>query len=284
LHKKGVALSQVDPLNPDTLHQSGALKATHHWLHKHIGQVKCLTELTGGLFMIHAGLKLDHASNNRNVYKVAAGALITTAWASTFLLEKPRGHKILDGSRNVIDGKEPPPETLKDNITGNPRAWIAMPMAMSNNVLNLIGANKERVDGLNAIKRAHGNAAELKYAQAKQHDYLWNVLTASSFLVAHSLFGLSGSKRPKETDDDRSIMNDLVLLSANVLVKQPEEVREQAISEAAAYVSGLAHVSLTQPQVEAALREKMTALSQKNSWAAKIERRDTAASEQAVQI
>ena len=44
------------------------------------------------------------------------------------------------------------------------------------------------------------------------------------------LFGLSGGKkRPKDTEDDKSVMRDVVLLSANVLAKLPEEVRKANI-------------------------------------------------------
>ena len=50
LNRKGVVIPEGNALNPDTLHQSGAFKAVHNWLHSHVIQVKCLSEIAGGLF------------------------------------------------------------------------------------------------------------------------------------------------------------------------------------------------------------------------------------------
>ena len=273
LHQKGIEIPQGDALNPDTLHQSGVMKGIDRWLHRHIAHVKCLTELTGGLFMIHSGMKRDKITGNMNRFKVAAGSLIAVAWASTFLLEKPRGEHIFkDKEDHDHDG-------VWDKMKNNPRALIAAPLAMSNNVFNLLGANNERKEGLAAIAAAEesvklSNSAaareKLQYAQAKQHDYLWNILTASSFLVAHSLFGMSGSKGPSSSDDDARAMNDMVLLSANLLAQQPEKVRDTAIAETASFVSGLAHIKHSPEEVEKAIRDKVNALSQ-STWASRIQ-------------
>lgn len=265
LHQKGIKLPQENDLNPDTLHQSGAMKVTDRWLRKHITRIKCLTELAGGLFMIHSGRK----PTDYNRDKVTAGSLITIAWAATFLLEKPRGHKIFDGN-----GKD---NSLIDKMTDNPRAWIAAPLAMGNNVFNLIGANKKRkeyhqgfIDAQNRfnLNPNANNHKELVRTTIKQHDYIWNVITACSFLVAHTLFGISGAKRPRETEDDKAVMNDLVLLSANVLAKQPGQVSNAAIDETAEYVSKLAHVTMTKEQVAEAIRGKVAALAQ-STWVAR---------------
>ncbi len=278
LHQKGIEVPRADTLNPDTLYQSGVMKAANRWLSKHIGQVKCLTEFVGGLFTIHAGRKIDQETKKRNHYKVAAGALITTGWASTFLLEKPRGENILGG--NIINGQEPPPQTFWEKVKSNPRGWIAAPAAVGNNLFNLVGAAQERERGLYAIETLKGklarhdipaNRKELAFAQRKQKDYYGNVVSACSFLVANALFGLSGTgNRPKETDDDKKVMHEMVLMSANVLAQQPEKIREASLSEAADYVSRLSHVDSSREEIELALREKVTALSHSN-WASRVQ-------------
>ena len=182
----------------------------------------------------------------------------------------------MDGNGQDGDAHTP---GLIEKIKDNPRAWVAAPLAMGNNLFNLMGANKERRDGLTSIAAAEGavrlsatteSREHLKFAQAKQHDYLWNVLTACSFLVAHSLFGLSGMKRPQATEDDNMITNDLVLLSANVLANQPDNVRETSIEETADYVSKLAHVGLNQNQVADAIRDKIHSLNH-STWAARTQ-------------
>jgi hypothetical protein len=207
--------------------------------------------------------------------KILAGILIASGWLPTLLLEKPRGHHILKG------GSDDP--NIWESAKANPRGWIARPLAMSNNVANLWGAlntrDGERVrfkqDVLTAQENlarenTHDNQLELQRAKAKQHDYGWNVLTACSFLIAHVLFGISGSKRPKETDDDKAMLNDLVLLSANVLAKQPEQVRQTAIDQTANYVAGLAHITLGKTEIAGMITGKINALSH-CSWAKRLE-------------
>jgi len=294
LHQKGIEIPQGDALNPDTLHQSGAVKATDRWLRKHIGQVKCLTETAAGLFTIHSAMK-PHEFGKINRSKLGGGFLITAAWLATFLLDKPRGNQIFNGNHKDSS-------TLIGNAAENPRGWIASPGAMFNNGLTLWGAlnpkNGERTrfrDRATKAEQALSDAriemdasnqvnlpwvhkdtvkdAEKNFRRAKagQIDYIYNVFSACSFLIANMLFGLSGSKkRPHETDDDRTMMNDLVLLSANVLAKQPQQVRETSIGEMAEYVSKLAHVKMTKDQVAKAIHDKVDNLAH-STWASRVQ-------------
>src|SRR5690606_7972306 len=71
LSQKGVEIPSGTALNPDSLHQSGALHNINGWLDKNIVNVKCLSELTGGLLMIHSGSKQIEGKSNRG--KKAAG-------------------------------------------------------------------------------------------------------------------------------------------------------------------------------------------------------------------
>lgn len=260
LHHKGITLPQGNELNPDTLHQSGAVKVADRWLRKHIIQVKCMSEFLGGLFTIHSALK----PNNRNNGKLVAGILITIGWLATFVFEKPRGEQIFDGDTEK--------QGFIENVKHNPRGWIARPFAMGNNVFNLWGSLNP-IDG--ERKKYHDHITNAKtpemraWATRKQHDYGWNVVSACSFLVAHVLFGLSGSKRPKETEDDKAVMQDLVLLSANVLARQPKQIQDAAVAETAEYVSRLAHVTLSKEQLATAISDKIASLSQ-SSWVTRV--------------
>ena len=281
LRQKGIEVPSVDTLNPDMLHQTGAVKATDRWLRKNIVHIKCAAEVIGGLFTIHSALKPDA----RNDGKLAAGFLITTGWLSTFLLERPRGSEVFKDTNSTImpDSIE---KMVPDAILENPRGWVARPAAMSNNVANLWGAYNwtqknpgERTKALKDVATAEKNLREhhsadhlkaLSLAKNKQHDYMWNVTAACAFLVGNALFGLSGSKhRPNETEDDKRIMNDLVLLSANTLAQMPKQTRDTAIHETADYVSKLNHVTLNKEQLAAAIHEKVDALS-KSHWAARV--------------
>ncbi len=242
LQKKNIVIPNGDALTPESLYKSGAIEEIHNWLHKNIGRIKCLTEFSGGLLTMYTASKPD----NKNQYRFAAGLMLATGWAITFLLDKPRGAEIFNKS---------PPATLIGKITNNPRAWIARPLALANNAVNIWGA----------FNPVDGERKRTLHTKGK-NDYLLNVGAQSSFLVAHTLFGMSGSKRPAETEDDKRMTADLVLLAANLLAKQPEPIRTAAIKEAAQYVATqLAHVTLNEEKVEKAIIEKVIELNQ-SSW------------------
>ena len=67
------------------------------------------------------------------------------------------------------------------------------------------------------------------------------------------------------------MMNDMVLLSANVLAKQPEAVRDVAIGEAAAFVAGLPHVPLSREQAAEAIRQKVDSLTHSH-WVDRVQK------------
>ncbi len=272
LEKKGIELPEADALTPETLYETGIAKATNGWMRRHIIHIKCLSEFAGGLFTIHSATK----PGNRNNGKLAAGMLISSGWLATFLLDDPPGHSIFDGSK-------PKPSNIAEIMMDNPRKCIAQPLAMGNNLANLWGSlnpvtgerarfRREIIDAQKQVQTSNTPEAHahLAYTINKQHDYAWNVLSAGSFLIAHSLFGLSGSKRPEETKADKQIMDDLVLLSANMLAQQQPEVREVAIQQTAAYVSELSHVTMSEEQLAGAIRHKIESIN-KSTWATRVQ-------------
>lgn len=264
LREKGIAIPEGAALDPDSLHQSGAMQEINNWMRRHIIHIKSLTEISGGLHYIHSGTK----AGNFNREKVIAGALLSTGWLATFLLDKSHKPPVLDN--DASDG-------VIGKMRANPRGWIARPLAMGNNIFTLWGTSKERTkfrqeaEAAKAAFAEHAtekNEAELARHIAKQHDYVANVFTASSFLVAHSLFGMSGSKRPQETRDDKEVMADLVLLSANMLAQQPEAVRKRAVDETAEYIAKMPHMAQGQEQIAAAINAKIDGLA-KSGWVAR---------------
>ncbi|MDX2074551.1 MAG: hypothetical protein SFX19_09360 [Alphaproteobacteria bacterium] len=267
LKEKGIEVPKGDALTPDSLYKSGAMQETYAWVQKNIVQIKCATESVAGLFTIHSSLK----KGERNNFKLAGGIAITAGWFASFLTEKPTGHKILDGDE--------PPASLQEKISRNPRGWLARPAAMANNIGTILGAYKERgrynndfLSAQSAVSKSASaaNLEALAFAQNKRHDYAWNVISSCSFLIANSLFGLSGSKRPTETDDDKTVMEDMVLLSANLLAGQPKEVRDLAVSEASDVVSRLSHVSLNSNELEKMIHDKIDSLNRSN-WVARTQ-------------
>lgn len=261
LHRKGIQAPQGDDLNPDTLHQSGFFKAADRWLRKHIIRVKCLTEFIGGLLTIHAGLRRDADGSLTNSGKLAAGLLLSTGWASTFMLERPRGYDIFDEDTQADD-------TVVGAIKRNPRGTLAQTTGIANNLFNLGGSlnwmqnpkyRGEAARFRDDIRKA-ANPTELAYAMNRRFDFIPNVITACCFIIGHTLFGLSGAKRPNPTEDDNAMLKDLELLSANMLLKQPAAIREATIAETSEYISKLRHVRTSKEDIAAAIQEKMVSL------------------------
>jgi hypothetical protein len=225
--------------------------------------------------MIHAGLKKD-AMGQYNNGKLAAGFLITAGWLSTFVLDKPRGE-------HVLDPEKPANQTIAQKMADDPRGLVARPMAIGNNLANLWGSlnpkDGERKRFQDEVKNAKSaldlndtpeNRTQLAYTENKKNDFIWNVISSCAFLIGHLLFGLSGSKRPADTEDDKSMMKDLILLSANVLAKQPEQLRKAAVSETAEYYSKLETVKLTKQEVEVAIENKISELTH-SKWANRVQ-------------
>lgn len=271
LQNKGIKIPQGAALNPDTLHQSGAVREVNNWIRHHIIHIKSLTEMGGGLYTIHSGSKPDEYGRV-NKDKIKAGYLITAGWLATLLLDKSHRPPLLEGDKDSSD------KGIIDKVADNPRGWVARPLAMANNIYNLRGALHPKLGERHraklyaattaykhSVNPTPANKKEMERAYAKMGDYKWNVISACSFLVAHTLFGMSGSKRPEETKDDKEVMQDLVLVSANMLAGQPEHIRKSAVGETAEYISKQPHVALSKEQVEEAINEKINTLT-KSGW------------------
>lgn len=274
LKQQGVQLTEQAPP------RRGFLATAHSWMHRNIIPMKCLTEIVGGLFTIHAALKpqFNHTTQKMetNPYKVAAGVLLATGWATTLVLNKPRGHGILDDDKH-------PPTTLKEKILDNPRGWVTRPLSMANNISNLYGSlnpkNGERIRMRNDVEKTRQTMVDAPspentklHTKAKDRagDYVWNVVSAVSFLIAHMLFGLSGSKKQKDPVQDMRMTQDLVLLSANQLALQPEHMQGNAIRESANYIAKLSRVSMDRGTLEKNIHEKVQSI-RGSAWAARAQ-------------
>lgn len=245
LASKGIDIPTKDTVSPDTLYQSGILRETHNWLHKNVLSVKCLAETAGGLFMAGSAMK----SGNRNNRKLAAGLLISTGWFGSLMLEKPRGHKIFE-----VDTDKP--LSAIEKAKHNPRAWLASPASIANNFLNISGSLQEK--------------QRFKDHPTKKNDYVYNLFSACAFLVANSMFAISGKRRPAETEEDKQIGKDLILIAANTLASQPN-LSKDAIDETAEYVSTrFAHIKMNKEEATNTIMAKVAELN-RNTWVSRTQ-------------
>ncbi len=233
---------------PDAIHKAGVFQGAHEFLQHNVTSIKCLSETAGGLFMIKAALKKD----NFNAGKMAAGLMLTTGWLSTFMLDKP--HAPPYAFKEPVDaGTRNTGAKLTEWFKENPRGRIASPLSMGNNISNIIGSWSEskryKADVVNAQKlAAHGGAeavSELARHTAKQNDYRYNVLTACSFMVANSLFGMSGTKHSDENvADTKTFTHDVLAVASNMLCGVDPKARKAAVEGAAEYITSIQDVTL----------------------------------------
>lgn len=86
---------------------------------------------------------------------------------------------------------------------------------------------------------------DLAHHQIKQHDYRWNVMSACSFMVAHSLFGMSGNKRSDDhVADTKTFTHDVLAVASNMLCSVSPEMRKSAVEGAADYITSIKDVTL----------------------------------------
>ncbi|MBI1275087.1 hypothetical protein GC177_03860 [bacterium] len=240
--------------NAENIHKSGALPAVYDFIKNNIVSIKCITEGTAGLFMINAATK----KGNLNKGKLAAGLLVSTGWFSTLLM-------------NHL----PPPDaasSLPDKIRDNPKGWIARPAAIGNNISNFIGAVNERKRFMGEVHAAEaalqtataeeaGTATEkLRIARLKQHDYIWNMVSACSFLMANYLFGISsGGNKPATSAEEQAIASEVVNISAKTLASIPAEMRDAAVNQAAIYTAKQSHVGESRERIAEMIQEQIRA-------------------------
>jgi hypothetical protein len=263
LKKQGIEIPRGAGMTPETVQKSGFFEGVHHFLQENITVIKCMAETVGGSFMIKAGLK----RGEENYSKVAAGMLLATGWLSTGLLSRT------DKLPFEFKDKTPPEGRTVGGaayhwLEENPRGRIAGPLSMGNNILNLVGSYFSARDNYAQLGTARANLADtltnhgeashaytsalgdLKYQEGKKHDYLWNVLSSCSFLIANSLFGLSGAKKDAAIDTgSEAVQQELLNVSANVLSNIPEKARNYAVMETAAYVSRIKGIALTPKEI-----------------------------------
>jgi len=253
----------IPAATPDSVHKSGFFASVNDFLSYHITSIKCLSETVGGGFMIKAALKKD----NFNAGKLTAGLLVSTGWLATFMLDKPHApgfeFKPKDDPVNMNTSQK-----IWHWLNENPRGRIGTPFGMLNNLSNLAGSYSERKRFNQEVFVAHNALAgksgaameaaqsELNYATRKQHDWGWNVLTASAFLVGHSLFGLSGDKESVHAaTDNHEFRQDILAVAANVLANVPDKARAHVVDETATYVTSIKGVTQNHAEVVQAIND-----------------------------
>jgi hypothetical protein len=143
LDAQGIEIPHEDALTMEHLaRKEGPLSRIVEFLHEYPIEINNSVEALGGVSLMHAGYKqcIGWKEENRNYYKMAAGAAVVTGMGSSVLLkEKKPGENAEAGGRGARDDRNIFRRTL-DWFTEKPLR-LAGWLPFLNNVFTLIGAN-----------------------------------------------------------------------------------------------------------------------------------------------
>lgn len=120
------------------------------------------------------------------------------------------------------------------------------------NGLSTIGAFEER----NKLKKGLPGGTP---------HYKWDLAAISTMVLANSLFSIS-KKTGKSSKEDDALIQDVYGLAAQVLSRQPEQLREAALQETAEFLGHRPEIREDKAQILERLRHEMETVAQKNPW------------------
>lgn len=224
----GTALSYEAAARPD-----GMLERTYDFLHENINSIKILAEVVGGGFCLKGGLE------QKNNHKIASGVVIMTGWAASLLIHE---HKRDPEQWKQADGLE----KAKLYVQEKP--------------LRLAGWA-----GLihNAIYTA-GAFAERKKTLGVSDYYKWDMAGVATMLVANSLYSICSKSTGGNIRAD-ALVNDVYGIAAQIVNRQPDNVRDDAINNVVDYLGQRPEIKDTKAEIRARLTEEIEMQSQ-NPW------------------
>ena len=256
LKKQGVVLPTAADATPESIHKSGFFPAAAEFLKKNSVSVLALDKAAASGFVAYSATK----KTNFNPAKLAGGIIYAGAWLATFALDKPDAPPYQFKSKD--DGT---PQSTSKKLwkwaSDDPRGHITAPIGIATQSLKLYGCWDE---GMKAIRNAkNALPADKAFAEARQYDFLWNVVGYGAFIMGNYLFGLSGKKQPSlQKEDPDHFEQEILTAAANILSSVPEKARKLAIEAAAEYVTSIKGIHHSQSEVEQIIANQITHLQQ----------------------
>ncbi len=237
LEEKGIAIPEGAAITAETMAAKGGfLETVYDYMHEHINGFKILAEIAGGVYYFRAGL------NQHNPRKQAAAAVIVAGWTAALLIKE----------------KKPDKEKLQ-NAGSLEKAWayiqekplrLAGWAGLTHNALSTWGAFEERRD-------------QLAQPNGTRH-YQWDMAGIAAMLLGNSLYSIS-NKVTGGSIETGALVEDVYGLAAQVLNRQPPELRQKAIEATADFLGERTELKDSRSQIIEHLRKEMEALSH-NPW------------------
>lgn len=198
------------------------------YMHRYANQIKCSMEVVAAGFTIRAGIE----------QKSAPKKYVPLIWGSGFLASLLIPERKIDQEKYAQAG-------------GLERAWMAIqsnPLSIggflgySNNVASYMSAARESKQWKDGGKKG-------------TPFHRWDIAIPSVMLGANGTYMISKKSGGNIKTD--SMVSDVYIVAAQILNKQPEELREQAIESTAKFLGERPEIQGSRTEVVARLREQM---------------------------
>lgn len=199
------------------------------YMHRYANQIKCSFEVVAAGFTIHAGRA------QQSSFKKYAPFIWGPGFAASLLIPE----------RKIDPEKYEQAGTLERawmNIQANPLA-IGGLLGYSNTVATYGSAYRER----EAWKNAGRTGTPL---------WKWDVAIPSVMIGANGTYAMSKKTVGGDIKND-AIVSDVYIVAAQILNKQPDNVREQAIESTAEFLGKRMEISDSKPVIIARLKQEM---------------------------
>lgn len=205
------------------------------YMHRYANQIKCSFEVVAAAFTIRAGIEQNSKPKK----------YVPLIWGSGFLAS------LLIPERKIDPEKYAEASTLGRawmNIQANPLAIGGM-LGYSNTYASYRSAFNERKDWISNGR----NGTPL---------WKWDVAIPTVMIGANGTYAISKKTVGGDIKND-AIVSDVYIVAAQILNKQPDNVREQAIESTAEFLGKRMEISDSKPVIVERLKQEMQ--TQRNS-------------------
>lgn len=233
MEREGIEIPATASIHVETHpFDHGFFGGVYEILHTHINSIKMAAEIAGGFFAFRSGWKGENGK--RNMLEVVGGTIVMAGWTGALLTPEKK--------RN--------PEKLKHaSLTEKVIAWV---QERPTRLAGLAGYCFNLVGGLNFIGRR--NTAE----------GLWGMGAIGSMVGANSFYAIS-HKSPGGDIKTQEMVSDVYSVAAQIINKQPIELRERAIESTATFLGERPEVPGTHTEVVERLRKELN-IQRQNPW------------------
>ena len=235
MESSGIEIPQNAAIYVETSNKDrGFLERVHDFMHDNINALKISAEVLGGFFAVRDGLQKSAKTGKRDQWMILGGLTVIVGWAAALLVKE----------------KKPDEEQLKNASPTD--KFVAQIQAKP---LQLAGWAGLAFNAMN-----FGSAWGIRHT----HEGWWKLGGVASMVSANSLYAISN----KTTGGDiktEAMIRDVYSVAAQILNKQPDDVREAAIASTAQFLGERPEIKDTREQIVVRLRQEMD-VQRANPW------------------